>query len=155
MPRASAELSNPGIQRRPKRGTDQHHVYTWPSKKALAAVKAKVRTLTSRSSPLPPRAAVLRINAVLRGWANYFKHGVSKRTFSYLGAFAWRRVAGWLRQRHKGMTWKALYHRFLRDGHIVVEGATLFTPAAITVTRYRYRGTRIPTPWTATPCNAA
>lgn len=25
-----------------------------------------------------------RVNAMVRGWANYFKHGVSKRTFSYL-----------------------------------------------------------------------
>ncbi len=99
------------IQRRRKRGTDQYKVYTYPSKKALAAVKAKVRRLTQRSSPIPPRALLLRVNAVLRGWANYFRHGVSKRTFSYLDYFAWRRVARWLRQRHKGMSWKAMRRR--------------------------------------------
>ncbi len=30
------------------------------------------------------------------------------------------------------------------------EGISLFNPATITVTRYRYRGPRIPLPWTAT-----
>ena len=44
------------IQRRRKRGTNQHHVYTYPSKTALAAIKAKVRRLTHRTSPIPPRA---------------------------------------------------------------------------------------------------
>lgn len=32
------------------------HVYTYLSKKALAAMKTKVRRLTTRSPPIPPRA---------------------------------------------------------------------------------------------------
>lgn len=56
------------------------------------AIKAKVRTLTERTSQPNLRVLLLRVNAALRGWANYFKHGVSKRTFSYLHTFAWRRV---------------------------------------------------------------
>lgn len=55
------------IQRRRKRGTESHHVYTYPSKKALRAVKTRVRRLTIRSNPIPPRALLLRVNAVLRG----------------------------------------------------------------------------------------
>jgi RNA-directed DNA polymerase len=136
------------IQRRRKRGTNQHYVYTYPSKKALAAVKAKVRRLTHRTSPIPPRALLLRANAVLRGWTNYFKHGVSKRTFSYLDSYAWRRVTRWLRRRHKGLSWKALRRRFMRNWDIVIGGVSLLRPSTITVSRYRYRGTRIATPWT-------
>ena len=89
---------------------------------------------------------MLRINAVLRGWANYFRHGVSKRTFSYLESFAWRRVTRWLRRPHHGLSWKALRRRFLRGWDVVVEGVTLFMPSDTTVSRYRYRGARIPTP---------
>jgi RNA-directed DNA polymerase len=135
------------IQRRRKRGTKQHKVYTYPSKKALAAVKTKVRRLTQRSSPIPPRALLHRVNAVLRGWANYFRHGVSKQTFSYLDSFAWRRVARWLLKRHKGLTWKALRRRYMRGWVIVIEGVELLSPSSIPVTRYRYRGAKIPTPW--------
>ena len=44
------------IQRHQQRGSTRRYVYTYPSKKALAAVKAKVRALTrpwatSRSEP--------------------------------------------------------------------------------------------------------
>jgi RNA-directed DNA polymerase len=80
------------IQRRRKRGTGNHYVYTYPSRRSLAAIRAKVRTLTRRTSHTDLRILLLRVNAALRGWANYFKHGVSKRSFSTLGHFA-RRLA--------------------------------------------------------------
>ena len=38
-----------------------------------------------------------RLNGVLRGWTNYFRHGVSKATFGYVHQFAWLRVTRWLR----------------------------------------------------------
>ena len=49
-----------------------------------------------------------RLNPVLRGWCAYFRHGVSKATFDYLDAFAWRRVTRWLRKRHPGINWRTL-----------------------------------------------
>ena len=136
------------IQRRRKRGTNQRRVYTYPSKRALRSVKTKVRALTYRSSAMPSRAVLHRVNAVLRGWCNYFRHGVSKATFSYLDEFAWRRVTRWLRRRHNGLTWKALARRFLTPEGVSVDGTVLFRPSSVPVTRYRWRGNHIPTPWT-------
>jgi len=135
------------VRRRRKRGTGQRHIYTYPSKKALRAVRTAVRRLTTRSSTTPPWVVLYRINAVLRGWANYFRHGVSKRTFSYLDSFAWRRVTRWLRKRHHGIGWKQFRRRFMRGWDIVVGRVTLFMASRTPVTRYRYRGSRIPTPW--------
>jgi RNA-directed DNA polymerase len=135
------------IQRRRKRGSNKRYVYTHPSRRSLAAVKAKVRRLAHRSSPIPPRALLQRINAVLRGWCNYFRHGVSKRTFSYLGSYARSRVASWLRKKHGGLSWKAYRRRFVRHGGVEVGGVELFRPSTVTVDRYRYRGAKIPTPW--------
>jgi RNA-directed DNA polymerase len=136
------------IRRRRKRGTGQRQVYTYPSKKALRALKTAVRRLTTRSSTTPPWLVLHRLNAVLRGWANYFRHGVSKRTFSYLDSFAWRRVSRWLRKRHHGISWNVLRRRFMRGWDIAVGCVTLFMPSRTPVTRYRYRGSHIPTPWT-------
>lgn len=104
------------IQRHRKRGTGRRCVYTYPSKKAVTAIKDKVRTLTHSSAQADLTALLERVNGVLRGWSNYFKHGVSKRTFSYLGAFTWRRTATWIRKRHKGLTWKQLRRRFMAGG---------------------------------------
>ena len=138
------------IQRRRKRGTAQHYLYTYPSKKALLSVMARVRTLTRRAQNRTLFDLLHRLNPVLRGWATYFKHGVSKQTFSYLGQFAWQRVVGWLRKRHPGISWARLRRRFLPGWRPTQEGISLFNPATVTVTRYRYRGSKIPLPWTAT-----
>ena len=88
------------IQRRRKRGTTKRVVYTYPSKKALASIVGRVRTLTRRTSH-PTLAALLRqLNPVLRGWCTYFRHGVSKATFAYLDQYTWHRVVRWIRKRH-------------------------------------------------------
>ena len=34
------------IQRQTKRGSNKRYVYTWPAKKSLASIKAKVKTIT-------------------------------------------------------------------------------------------------------------
>ncbi len=80
------------IQRHRKRGTRKRFVYTYPSKSALAAVKARVRTLTQSSRNQSLEVLLHRLNPVLRGWTNYFRHGVSKATFDYLRAVVWRRA---------------------------------------------------------------
>jgi len=61
-------------------------------------VKAKVRALTNGQRNRPLRAVLFQLAPILRGWATYFRYGVSKRTFSYLGYFTWRRVVCWLRR---------------------------------------------------------
>ena len=138
------------IQRQCRRGTKKAYVYTWPSKKALASVKARVRTISRQGLNQPLTDLLRRLSAVLRGWTNYFRHGVSKATFNYLRAFVWQRVIRWLRRKHSHANWEQIRHRHL-DGWWPTDGdVVLFDPAAVTVTRYRYRGTGIPSPWERT-----
>ncbi len=135
------------IQRKLKEGTQRRTIYTYPSKTALAAVKAKVRTLTQGNTNQTLANLLARLNPVLRGWANYFRHGVSARTFSYLNAFSWRRVVNWLRHKHPRASWRWLRRHHLPRWRPTDGKVSLFNPATIPVTRYRYRGARIPTPW--------
>ena len=127
--------------------TGKKAVYTWPSKKALASVMDRVRTLTRRAKHRTLADLLRRLNPVLRGWCNYFRHGVSKRTFSYLGYYVFRRILGWLRKRHPKLNRGTLVRRHLPNWEISDDGIELFRPQAVAVTRYRYRGTKIPTPW--------
>ncbi len=141
------------IQRRRKKGTNKWATYTYPSKKALLSIMTKVRALTNRSRHRTLEDLLRQLNPALRGWCNYFRHGVSKATFHYLDAFVWRRVTAWLRKRHPGITWKDLYRRFLtgRPGNRPAEnGIVMFDTAQVEVTRYRWRSSNIPTPWTST-----
>jgi RNA-directed DNA polymerase len=134
------------IQRQPKRGSGKPTVYTWPTKKALCTVKAKVRAATRQRLHQPLAVLLYRLAPILRGWTSYFRHGVSKATFDYLRRFTWRRVLRWLRRKHRHTIWKWLRRRYLpgwwpTDGEVV-----MFDPAKVTVNRYRYRG-NIATPW--------
>src|ERR1035437_9142750 len=122
------------IQRRNRRGrTGKKAIYTYASKKALASVVDKVRTLTRRARHRTFADLLRRLNPVLRGWCNYFRHGVSSRTFSYVENFAFRRIIGWLRKRHPKL-------------HMPILGRRLLPGL-----RYRDRGTKIPSPWSRAP----
>ncbi|MGW1681867.1 group II intron reverse transcriptase/maturase [Saccharopolyspora sp. NPDC002376] len=146
------------IQRRRKKGTNSWAIYTYPSKEALLSVMGKVRALTRRTRHRTLEALLRQLNPVLRGWCQYFRHGVSKATFGYLDAFTWRRVATWLRKRHERINWKDLYRRFLtgRPGNRPAEnGIVMFDTTTVEVTRYRWRANNIPTPWTSAAATPA
>jgi RNA-directed DNA polymerase len=136
------------IQRQPKRGSGKPSVYTYPTKTALASVKAKVRTATRQGLNQPLAVLLHRLAPVLRGRANYFRHGVSKATFDYLRRFTWRRVILWLRRKHRQANWKWLRRRYLPGWWPTDGTVTLFDPAGIAVTRYRHRP-NIASPWSA------
>jgi RNA-directed DNA polymerase len=133
-----------------KRGTDKWHVYTFIADKPVASLKRKIKALTQRLSHLDYKIALIRINQILRGWANYFKHAVAKHTMQSLHTFVWWRVIRWVMHRHR-RRWTAI-QRWLRDPNgrwksIELEGITLFDLGRVSITRYRYRGNSIPTPW--------
>ncbi|MFI0469150.1 group II intron reverse transcriptase/maturase [Saccharopolyspora sp. 5N102] len=142
------------IRRMRKRGTDKHYVYTTPSKKAVKAIKRKVSAHTYRSSlHKEPAEVITTLNRMLRGWANYFRHGVSKQAFSHVDNHAWRRLTGWIHRKHSRLSWKQLRGRFCVPGSwkIVHNGAVFIGASSVVVTRYRYRGSTIPNPWTPNP----
>lgn len=138
------------IRRMRKRGTNRQYVYTVPSKKAIQSVKDKVRDQTSRSTlHLGLDELLSSLNRSLQGWANYFRHGVSKATFSSIDSFTWWRIARWVRRKHNRIGWPDLRRRFCDQGWRFASSGTVFTGASsVTVSRYRYRGATIPTPWT-------
>nr|WP_280454506.1 group II intron reverse transcriptase/maturase [Nocardia brasiliensis] len=140
------------IRRRAWRNrTGKRAVYTYPSKKALASIVDKVRALTRRRNHRTLADLLRRLNPTLRGWCNYFHHGVSSRTFGYLDHYAYWRVVGWLRKRHLGLNMHTLVRRFLPGWEIRAGGIELFRLESVVIQRYRYRGTKIPTPWSSTP----
>ena len=140
------------IQRHRRRSrTGKTAVYTYPSKKSMASIKDKVRTLTRRSWHRTLADLLRRLNPVLRGWCNYFKHGVCKRTFSYIDHFTFWRIIGWMRKRHLGLNMHTLVRRHLPQWEISDGSIELFRPRAVAIERYRYRGSTIPTPWTSGP----
>lgn len=141
------------IQWRRKRGSNKWYVYTFIAKRPIRSLKMKIRALTRRTSQQNLGYVLTRLNQVMHGWANYFRHAVAKHTFNMLDTFAFWRVANMVRARHR-WGWKQFRRR-----HITPEGRWLMPNAsgielqriaAVPVTRYRFRGTKIPNPWIST-----
>jgi RNA-directed DNA polymerase len=139
------------IQRHRKRGTGHRYVYTYPAKKALLAITAKVKMICRMSRNRPLAALIHQLNPVVRGWCAYFRPGVSSKTFSYLRGVIWRLVMHWLRRKHgngRAAPWKDIRRRYCDGGWWPHDGEVkIYNPAAVRITRYRYRGTTIPSPW--------
>jgi RNA-directed DNA polymerase len=140
------------IQWRRKRGTNKWYVCTFIAQRPIRSLKAKVRALTRRTSQQDLRYVLTRLNQVMHGWANYFRHAVAKHTFNMLDHFAWKRLIRMLMKRHR-WNWKAVRRTLVtatgRWRPISADGVELRPIAAIPITRYRWRGARIPTPWPA------
>ena len=138
------------LQWKRKRGTTKWYVYTFIADQPLKSVKAKIRALTPRTSQQDLRTVLIRCNQITRGWTNYFKHAIAKRTFSKLQHFIWWRIVRMMRTRHR-WKWKDV-RRWLTDHTgrwypISAGGIEQFNPETIPITRYRYRGNQIPNPW--------
>ncbi len=136
------------IQRRRKKGSDQRFVYVYPSKKALANITGKIKTLCRQTTSQDLADLLRPLNRVLQGWCTYFRTGVSFKTFQYLRAFAWKHVWSWIRRKHPKTNWKELRRRYCGGGWWPSDGGVrLFDTGKVRTIRYRYRGTVIPTPW--------
>jgi RNA-directed DNA polymerase len=144
------------IRRLRKRGTSKYYVYTRPSRKAIQAIRDKVKAKTYRSTRHQDLDELLRsLNMSLAGWANYFRHGVSKAVFSSIDSFTWLRLMRWIRRKYEGkhrLGMRELRDRFCDKGWRFAWKGVVFTGASsVKVTRYRYRGHDIATPWTPSP----
>lgn len=134
-----------------KRGTEKWYVYTFIADKPVREFKRKIRALTHRKNQHEFGRLLYRINQIQRGWANYFKHAVAKHTFNRLRAFVWWRVVNCVMYRYR-MTWLALRRRLKGPNGwrtLVLDEVALFNIASVTVSRYRWRGSKIPSPWPA------
>ncbi len=82
----------------------------------------------------------------------------SKEGFSAIDQFTWGRLMRWTRAKHAGRTglsMKELRRRFCDTGWRFAHNGVVFTGASsVAVTRYRHRGSNIPTPWTPKPAAA-
>jgi RNA-directed DNA polymerase len=95
-----------GFHHRWVRARSQRHSHVqflarWPSEKAMRHVRDRIRELTDRRRLLlPVEAIVADVNAVLRGWAGYFRFGNSARHFDKIRSHALERLALVIAKRH-------------------------------------------------------
>jgi RNA-directed DNA polymerase len=77
---------------------------------------------------------------------------VSSSVFSTVDYHAWLRTGTWIGRKHgRRLPWREVQRRFCDQGwRFTHNGVAFHGASSVAVTRYRYRGARIPTPWTIT-----
>ena len=135
------------IQRHRQKGSNRRLIYTYPSKKALKNIRRKVKAVTKRITHQPVDGLLLRVGQMVRGWALYFRHGSSSRAYSNLQDYIWWRIWRWLTKKHPRTGKRWIIQKYYNGWWPEYNGVKLYQPATMTIKRYRYRGSRIPTPW--------
>jgi RNA-directed DNA polymerase len=70
----------------------RYYLHRWPSQRAMARVRAKVRDRTGRNRVgIDIRDVIAELNPILRGWGNYFRTGNAASQFTQLDRYVvWR-----------------------------------------------------------------
>jgi RNA-directed DNA polymerase len=126
-------------------------VHLRPSPKAKERVKAKIKDITARQNVLLDEYTELtELNAVVRGWAEYYKFTSLVEDIEEITRYTWLRYLLWLRKKHKGSEkmalgkakTKVIHHRTRWVAEVQKKGQTLFTyqwlPTRKELKRQRY-----------------
>ncbi len=94
--------------RKSHKSTGRYWLHKWPSPRAMATIKAKVRARTPRwRASWPLDDVVADLNPVLRGWGAYFRYGNSAGKFAAIDAYTHQRLARLASIKHgkTGLNW--------------------------------------------------
>ena len=78
-----------------------------PSKQNVKTFLSNVRDIFRKSKATSQEELIETLNPRIRGWVNFHRHIVAKRTFSWIDKHIWQMSWRWARRRHpnKGESW--------------------------------------------------
>lgn len=111
-----------------------------PSKESVERFLREVKNIFSSNKSEKQSKLIRLLNRKIQGWCNYYKHVVSKETFSYIRFRIWRMCWRWSVRRHpnKGRKWvKDRYFREIKGNNWRFsdekEAQTLIDPSTIPI----------------------
>ncbi|MDQ3397770.1 MAG: reverse transcriptase domain-containing protein [Deinococcota bacterium] len=73
---------------------------TKPSKAKVLQHLRSIKAYLNNHKQAPAGQVIGNLNPVIRGWANYYRHGAAKRTFSKADHQMWVMLWTWAKRRH-------------------------------------------------------
>jgi len=99
-----------------------------PSKESIEGHLATIRGIIKDHATMTAGNLIVRLNPVIRGWANYHRHVVSKKVYDAIDSAIFQALWRWARRRHpnKGKRWvKAKYFHSIGTRNWVFTGETV------------------------------
>jgi RNA-directed DNA polymerase len=80
-----------------------------PSAKSVKTLLTQLRTIIKANKQAPAGQLIVKLNPIIRGWAQYHRHVVSKKTFSRIDNALFIALRRWAKRRHhnKSNQWVA------------------------------------------------
>lgn len=76
-----------------------------PSKTSIKAFKEQIRKEWRKSLTWKTREVIRNLNPKIKGWANYFRSGTSKKIFTSIDHWMWKRQERFVARRHPNKYW--------------------------------------------------
>jgi RNA-directed DNA polymerase len=93
------------------------------AKKNAKSFLAKVRKIVRINSDKKTEELIKQLNPVIRGWANYHRHIVASKTFSYVDYNIFKCLWRWAKRRHpqKGNLWTSTERESMDQKEILLQ----------------------------------
>ena len=78
------------------------------SKDAIKSVKEKLKRIIVKHRGSQAAVLIRNLIPVITGWANYYRHICSKKTFYQLDRILWRNIWNWARRRHNNLGYRKI-----------------------------------------------
>jgi len=99
-------------------------------KEAEKELRRKVEQATDGGTEISVRRKIGGLNAILRGWANYYKYANdSSDVLGSLDYFTWRQTVDWLARKYKCSSKYLVEHKLESANPLRIKGQTLYTMA--------------------------
>jgi RNA-directed DNA polymerase len=117
-----------------------------PSKQSVKEILEKVREIIAKNPTASAGYLIQQLNPVIRGWVNYHRHVVSKKTFRkidyviFQALWRWakrrhrQKSSHWVRNRYYGQSWQ--FHAKIKDKHGNRRVVYLYRPADTPIQRH-------------------
>ncbi len=121
-----------------------------PSKTGVKRFLTDIRKLIKANCSATTKGLIQQLNNKLRGWSNYYRHVVSKKTFAYVDHQIFLALIAWISRRHpeKSAQWKRqryfrrenlrqwVFFAAIRDAQGSATNLNLFSVASVPITRH-------------------
>jgi RNA-directed DNA polymerase len=88
-----------------------------PSKDSIRKAKSKIKDTFAVMRGRPVKEIIHVLNPIIRGYGQYWKHVVSKKTFGYIDNYVFLKIRKHLRQLHPRKSWKWINKRYFKKPH--------------------------------------
>jgi RNA-directed DNA polymerase len=121
-----------------------------PAKQAVKRFLGDIRELIKANGAAKTEALIQQLNSKIRGWSNYYRHVVAKKTFGHVDDQVFRALMAWIDRRHPGKSaeWKRrryfrseglrnwVFSTTIRDGMGRLTGLDLFRASSVEIVRH-------------------